>query len=101
MCSRIPLLFPRGYLLRRRALNLSSRQKYTREIRRADTLRARMSPFELFATLTTLAALFSWLNHRLLRLPTTIGLMALYWVLFSVGERAEWEKRQSDAKETT
>jgi CPA1 family monovalent cation:H+ antiporter len=43
-----------------------------------------MSPFELFATLTTLAALFSWLNHRLLRLPTTIGLMALS-LLFSLG----------------
>ncbi len=36
-----------------------------------------MDPFQIFAALTTLAALFSWVNHRWLRLPTTIGLMAL------------------------
>ena len=36
-----------------------------------------MDPFELFAALTTLAALFSWLNHRFLRLPMTIGLTAM------------------------
>ena len=36
-----------------------------------------MDPFQLFAALTTLAALFSWLNHRYLRLPTTIALMVL------------------------
>ena len=36
-----------------------------------------MDAFELFAALTTLAALFSWVNHRFLGLPTTIGLMVL------------------------
>ncbi len=29
-----------------------------------------MDSFQLFAALTTLAALFSWVNHRVLRLPT-------------------------------
>jgi CPA1 family monovalent cation:H+ antiporter len=33
--------------------------------------------FDLIAVLLVLAALFSYLNYRLLRLPTTIGLMAL------------------------
>ena len=28
-----------------------------------------MEPFQLFALLTTLAALFSWLNHLYLRVP--------------------------------
>jgi CPA1 family monovalent cation:H+ antiporter len=36
-----------------------------------------MSVFEILAVLTTMAALFSWVNHRYIRLPTTIGLMAL------------------------
>jgi CPA1 family monovalent cation:H+ antiporter len=36
-----------------------------------------MTPFEVFATMTTLAALFSWVNHRWVRLPTTIGLMVI------------------------
>ena len=36
-----------------------------------------MDAFELLAALTTLAALFSWVNHRFLGLPTTIGLMLL------------------------
>jgi CPA1 family monovalent cation:H+ antiporter len=36
-----------------------------------------MTLFQIIALLTTLAALFAWVNHRLLRLPTTIGLMAL------------------------
>ncbi len=36
-----------------------------------------MSTFDLLAVLTTLAALFSWLNHRYVRLPTTIGLMVM------------------------
>ncbi len=36
-----------------------------------------MTPFEVFATLTTLAALFSWINHRWIRLPPTIGLLAI------------------------
>ncbi len=43
-----------------------------------------MDPFQLFALLTTLAALFSWLNHLYLRVPTTIGLMALS-LAFSLG----------------
>jgi CPA1 family monovalent cation:H+ antiporter len=33
--------------------------------------------FDFVAILLVLAALFSYLNHRLLRLPTTVGLMAL------------------------
>lgn len=36
-----------------------------------------MSPFEILAALTTLAAVFSWLNYRYVRLPTTIGLMVI------------------------
>jgi CPA1 family monovalent cation:H+ antiporter len=36
-----------------------------------------MSWFELLAVLLVLAAGFSYLNHKLLRLPATIGLMAL------------------------
>jgi CPA1 family monovalent cation:H+ antiporter len=40
--------------------------------------------FELLSILTTLAALFSWVNHRYLRLPRTVGLMAIT-LLFSLG----------------
>jgi CPA1 family monovalent cation:H+ antiporter len=36
-----------------------------------------MSIFEIIALLTTLAALFSYINHRFIRLPTTIGLMLI------------------------
>ena len=36
-----------------------------------------MSIFESIALLTTLAALFSYINHRFIRLPTTIGLMLI------------------------
>jgi CPA1 family monovalent cation:H+ antiporter len=36
-----------------------------------------MTPFELFATITSLAGVFSWINHRWVRLPTTIGLLAI------------------------
>ena len=36
-----------------------------------------MTFFEIFAALITLAAVFSYLNHRFLKLPTTIGLMAM------------------------
>ncbi len=43
-----------------------------------------MDLFNLFALLTTLAAVFSWLNHRTLQLPTTIGLM-VFALLFSLG----------------
>jgi CPA1 family monovalent cation:H+ antiporter len=40
-----------------------------------------MSLFEVFAILITLSALFSYLNLRLIRLPTTIGLMLMALVL--------------------
>ena len=36
-----------------------------------------MSIFEIIALLTTLAALFSYINHRFIRLPTAIGLMLI------------------------
>jgi CPA1 family monovalent cation:H+ antiporter len=36
-----------------------------------------VSLFEILALLVSLAALFSYVNHRVLRLPTTIGLMVL------------------------
>lgn len=36
-----------------------------------------MTPFEIFATLTTLAGVFSWVNHRWVRLPTSIGLLVI------------------------
>ena len=36
-----------------------------------------MNAFTILAVLTTLAAIFSWLNHRYIRLPNTIGLMVL------------------------
>ncbi|MEO7866720.1 MAG: cation:proton antiporter, partial [Candidatus Eisenbacteria bacterium] len=40
-----------------------------------------MTLFEISALLVTLAAVFSYFNHRYLRLPTTIGLMVLALVL--------------------
>ncbi|MEP7026964.1 MAG: sodium:proton antiporter [Candidatus Eisenbacteria bacterium] len=39
-----------------------------------------MTPFEVFASITTLAALFSWINHRWVHLPQTIGLLAITMV---------------------
>jgi CPA1 family monovalent cation:H+ antiporter len=36
-----------------------------------------MDAFSILATLTSIAAVFSWLNHRFIRLPNTIGLMVL------------------------
>lgn len=36
-----------------------------------------MTIFEIFAALVTLAAIFSYFNHRFLKLPTTIGLMVM------------------------
>ncbi|MEN8144643.1 MAG: sodium:proton antiporter [Gemmatimonadota bacterium] len=42
-----------------------------------------MDAFNLFAVLTALAALFGWLNHKYIRLPTTIGLMVISMV-FSI-----------------
>ncbi|MBK1722976.1 cation:proton antiporter [Thiocystis violacea] len=43
-----------------------------------------MTLFEIIATLLSIAAIFSWLNDRYLRLPTTIGLM-LIALLVSLG----------------
>lgn len=43
-----------------------------------------MEFFEIIAVLLTITAAFSWINHRFLRLPTTIGLM-LVSLLFSIG----------------
>jgi CPA1 family monovalent cation:H+ antiporter len=49
-----------------------------------------MDAFELLAILTTIAAVFSWLNRRFIKLPNTIGLMvlslALSLVLVAVGK---------------
>lgn len=49
-----------------------------------------MDAFQIAAALLTLAALFSYLNYRLFRLPTTIGLMliamATSLVLVAIGE---------------
>jgi CPA1 family monovalent cation:H+ antiporter len=49
-----------------------------------------MDAFELLAILTTLAAVFSWINRRFIRLPNTIGLMvlslALSFLLVIVGK---------------
>ena len=36
-----------------------------------------MPLFDILAILITLSALFSWVNHRFLKLPTTIGLMLI------------------------
>lgn len=36
-----------------------------------------MSLFHAFAILTTLAALFAWVNYRFIKLPSTIGLMVI------------------------
>ena len=43
-----------------------------------------MTLFEIIATLVTLAALFSFVNYRYLKLPTSIGLM-LISLLMSLG----------------
>ena len=43
-----------------------------------------MELFEIIAILLTLSALFSYINHRWLKLPTTIGLMVIA-LLFSLG----------------
>ncbi len=40
-----------------------------------------MGIFDIIAILITLAAVFSYLNHKLIRLPTTIGLMVMSLVL--------------------
>ncbi len=43
-----------------------------------------MTGFGIVAALTTLAAAFSWINYKYIRLPTTIGLMVISMV-FSLG----------------
>ncbi|MCK7578926.1 MAG: sodium:proton antiporter [Chromatiales bacterium] len=43
-----------------------------------------MHLFDILAILLSLAAAFSWINHRFIRLPTTIGLMLLA-LLLSLG----------------
>ena len=43
-----------------------------------------ISMFDIIAVLITLSALFSYINHRFIRLPTTIGLM-LIALLMSLG----------------
>ncbi|MCW8962421.1 MAG: sodium:proton antiporter, partial [Gammaproteobacteria bacterium] len=59
-----------------------------------------MDVFEISALLLTLAALFSYLNYRVLKLPTTIGLMlislvislaiiGLHWLGYDIETRAE------------
>lgn len=40
-----------------------------------------MTAFDVVAVLTTMAAVFAWVNHRYIRLPTTIGLMVISLVL--------------------
>ena len=40
-----------------------------------------MRLFNLIAILLTLSALFNYVNHRYLRLPTTIGVMLIALVL--------------------
>ncbi|MDH4319115.1 MAG: sodium:proton antiporter, partial [Desulfobulbaceae bacterium] len=40
-----------------------------------------MGPLDIFATLITLAALFSYLNHRYIGLPSAIGIMALSLII--------------------
>ena len=43
-----------------------------------------MTPFDILAVLTTLAAVFAWVNYRYLKLPATIGIMIIS-LLFSLG----------------
>src|SRR5262249_47360912 len=45
------------------------------------------SPFDLLTLLLALANIFGWLNHRLLRLPLTVGrlLMALFGAALLIG----------------
>jgi len=70
-----------------------------------------MELFEIIAALITLSALFSYVNHRWIKLPTTIGLMvisllfslaliALGFVLPAVEQRAEAIVARVDFNET-
>ncbi len=60
-----------------------------------------MQPFHLVAVLLVLSAGFSYLNYRLLKLPTTIGLMALTllssMILVAVGQVVPGIERQAGA----
>ncbi|MGD2047499.1 MAG: sodium:proton antiporter, partial [Gemmatimonadota bacterium] len=40
-----------------------------------------MTAFDVVAALVTMAAVFAWVNHRYIRLPTTIGLLVISLVL--------------------
>jgi CPA1 family monovalent cation:H+ antiporter len=40
-----------------------------------------MTAFDVVAALVTMAAVFAWVNHRYVRLPTTIGLLVISLVL--------------------
>ncbi len=66
-----------------------------------------MRPLELIATLIVLTAVFGYINIRLLKLPSTIGLMALSllfalsivvigWFVPSVHEQAQVVVKQFD-----
>ena len=59
-----------------------------------------MGLFEITAALVTLAALFSYVNHRWIRLPTTIGLMvmalALSLALVALGKFGFGLERQAE-----
>ena len=46
-----------------------------------------MKLFNILAVLITLSAVFSYINHRFIRLPTTIGIMVIA-LLVSLGLRA-------------
>jgi len=48
------------------------------------SLGAPVTAFDILAGLTTLAAVFAWVNYRFVRLPTSIGLMVIS-LLFSLG----------------
>lgn len=70
-----------------------------------------MSMFEIIAILVTVAAVFSYVNYRWVRMPTTIGLMFISLLIslaiialghfgFGIAERAELILQQIDFSET-
>ena len=70
-----------------------------------------MSMFEIIAILVTVAAVFSYVNYRWIRMPTTIGLMFISLLIslviialgnfgFGIAERAELILQQIDFSET-
>lgn len=60
-----------------------------------------MDVFQILAVLITLTAVFSYLNHRILKLPTTIGLMLIAMAsslaLFALGGRHPEFQREATA----